>query len=221
MRFLSLILGVLLMGCASLTAAQSFIQTTTTTFAIAEHMLERGSVSVQALDPVLNASLEFKHYRPFFEQQLSLHGYSIEPDAKKAQYLAWVSYGVDSGRTEVMSTPVYGPMWDGALFPHPVRGVFSFGYGFPGVNVMGSTARQVTRYTRFISIDIVDARTASATEPRKIYEVRARSIGSCGSFIDVFEPILQGAFERWPGESGKAVASQVKWSGQCASAESR
>lgn len=221
MRLSIFVFGFLLMGCASVTPAQSTIQTTTTTFSIVEHILERGSIAVQSVDPVLNKSLEFDHYRPLFEQQLALQGYTIESDPKKAQYLALISYGVDRGQVEILSTPFYRPMWDGGLlFPHHGFGhhghFVSFGYGMPGLNVMGATSTQVTRFTRFVSMDIVDARTMNQDEPRKIYETRTTSIGSCGSLVDVFESLLRGMFDNWPGKSGVASSSRVRWAGRCA-----
>lgn len=223
MKYWKLAILAFLSGCAAFQPPPPRIETVTTTFAIPGHMNERGSLAVQSPDPALNKSLEFAHYRQAFEERLSAQGYAIEHEPKKAKYIAFVSYGIDSGRVETVTTPVYGQVGGGPTFTSgmvmlPGGKMSSFSgtaYTMPTFGMVGTATDSITRFTRVIALDIVDAASLKSSEPRKVYEIRAKSIGSCGNFIDVFDAILTGMFSDWPGVPGKSQSSQVLWTGRC------
>lgn len=218
-----LLLPLLLAGCAALAPQPPHVDTVTTTFAIPGHMAERGTVLVQSPDPALNPSLEFAYYRQRFEEKLQEQGYQIETDLKKARYVAFVTYGVDNGQAETVTMPVYGQVGGGPVVTTgtvvtgsgkvvPYTGT---GYVMPRFGVVGTSTDTVIRYTRVIAMDIVETASLKTATPRRIYETRAKSTGGCGNFIDVFEPILNGMFQQWPGVPGKSQLSEVSWNGRC------
>jgi hypothetical protein len=223
MKYVLLLISVLLSGCATMAPPPPRVDTVTTTFAIPDHMTQRGSLAVQSPDPALNKSLEFAHYKLRFEERLQEQGYTIEPDVRKAKYIAFVTYGVDNGQTETITSPVYGQMGSGPVFSSgvlttskgkttPYSGI---SYGMPMYGMVGTVTDNVTRYTRVIAMDIVEANSLKGSEPKKVYEFRAKSIGMCGNFLDVFEPILTGLFQDWPGVPGRVKSSSVVWQGRC------
>ena len=82
----------------------------------------------------MNNSLEFAHYKAKFERKLGESGYTVVQNSEAAQYIALVAYGIDSGKTKVVSTPIFGqtggvrriiqvPFMDQAVVPQHIQAV--------------------------------------------------------------------------------------------------
>ncbi len=206
---------------ALLSGCMSFVRTTTTTFHGQGHE-QRGSILVAAADAKVNDSLEFSHYKKRVEQKLSTIGYTISQTADNADFIALIAYGIDNGKTSIVSTPIFGQTGGGTTYSS--GSVYGYGgsasysgtsYTMPTYGIVGSSTSSQTEYTRAIALDIVNAKSVESGKPVKLYEMRARSTGSCSSINGVFDEILEAMFKSFPGESGKSQTIEVPWDGSC------
>lgn len=167
-----------------------------------------GSLSVIAASEEMSASLEFAHYKPLLEEKFKSVGYIIESDPTKSQYIAFVSYGIDDGKNQMVSTPIFGVTGGGTSITTGYIGARSFSatqYTMPAFGVVGSASSTHVTYTRAIAIDIVKTETLSKSgvRPEKVYENRTKSKGTCSTVASVFKIMLDAIFSIYPGESGK------------------
>lgn len=181
-----------------------------------------GTIFVAAAEAEVNSSLEFAHYKKKFEQKLVENGYTIVNNPSEASYIAFVAYGIDNGKSSVVSTPIFGQTGGGTVNSSgTVYGVggsasyFGTSYSMPTFGVVGAMNNSVTEYTRVIALDIVDAKSLKSGKAVKVYEARAKSTGSCGVIAGVFDEILEALFEGFPGENGKVRNSEVSSKGGC------
>jgi len=171
-----------------------------------------GTISVIATTAEANNSLEFSHYKPRIEQKLASNGYTIVSNPSEAKYVALVAYGIDEGKTAIVSTPMFGQTGGGTTtFSSSGRSY----YTMPTYGIVGSSTNSVAQYSRAIALDIVDAASIKEGQPKKILESRTKSVGSCSSFAGVFDEMLEAMFKDFPGESGKVISVELPFKGKC------
>ncbi len=165
------------------------------------------TIAVKAHPPEKESSLEFISYRPKIAAKLFLVGFEVEEDIPIPDYIAFVSYGID-GREQKSSTYSSGPYF-GSLGVGVGRG--------PVFGGVGQTFNTQTweEYSRFIAIDIVEAKTARSENPVRIYEGRVQSVGRCPTLAGVFDQVLDAMFEDFPGANGKTTFVTLPWDGKC------
>ncbi len=202
-------------GCATK------IRTTTTTFYAPEHQ-QRGAIIVVSSDHQTNNSLAFKHYQAKFNEKLKAQGYTIAPSIEASDYIALVSYGIDQGKSSLVSTPIIGKISGGTEYRSGMIYIdgkktrySGFDYRMPVYGVVGSSTRTVTTYTRAIAMDIVKTESFKQNNPVKMYEVRAKSVGNCSVMLEVFNEMLEAMFTNFPNESGKAITVTVESDSKC------
>jgi len=202
-------------GCANK------IRTTTTTFYAPDHQ-QRGAIIVVSLDEQTNQSLAFKHYQARFNDKLKAQGYSIAPNIEASDYIALVSYGIDHGKSSIVSSPIIGQIAGGTEYRSGTvyidgkkTNYSGFEYTMPIYGVVGSSTRTVTTYTRAIAMDIVKTDSFKSKNPVKMYEIRAKSVGNCSVMLNVFDEILEAMFTHFPNESGKAITVVVESDSNC------
>ena len=207
---------ILLSGCAA-----SFVRSNATSFYV-DGFQPGGSISVIAADPEMSNSLEFAHYRKRFEANLAANGYSVTQDVGTANYIALVTFGIDDGTSQTVSAPIIGQTGGGTTYTSGVvtgsGGTATYSgtsYTMPTYGVVGVATGSRTTYKRAIAIDIVDGPSLLAGSPKKIYEGRIKSEGSCNVIVEVFDEMLQVMFTDWPGESGKNRNRRVKGNFDC------
>ncbi|WP_265947788.1 hypothetical protein [Dechloromonas sp. A34] len=183
--------------------------------------LERGEIYVISADPTIVHSLEFEAHKAKIEQKLVGVGYSIAPP-QEAKYVAVVSYGIDSGKTEMVSVPIFGKTDGETTYtsgtisgPRGTSAYSGTSYRMPSFGVVGASVGAQTAYTRVIAIDIVPKANNSMTIPAKTFELRAKSIGSCPVINGVFDEILEALFKTFPSENGKTRVINVVSKGSC------
>jgi hypothetical protein len=144
-------------------------------------------------------------------EQTGRRRYVITQDAGQADYVALVSYGIGEGKTSDVTTPIFGQTSGGSTYSSGT--VYGSGgpttysgstYTMPTNGVIGSRSSTSTTYTRPVAIDNVDGSSLRSGKPGKIYEMRARSTGTCSVITEVFDEILEAMFHDFPGENGKA-----------------
>lgn len=210
--FLSLV--VILTGCETLQQQQR-INSTTTSFSDPAFKVG-GSIAIIAADEVKNSSLEFAHFRKIIADKLTFFGYQVVEDLNVANQVAIVSYGIDNGRSKLVSTPVYGQIGGGTSYTSgTVTSGSGFGtysgttYSIPQFGVVGSSSDTVTVYSRALAIDLVDGASFRSGNTKKLLEIRTSSSGSCGNITPVLPFIIDATFAVFPGESGVVRNSEI------------
>jgi hypothetical protein len=171
-----------------------------------------------------NSSLEWQSFRQKISNKFMLQGISIT-DLKSADYVAFVSYGIDDGTTSqyTYSTPIFGQTGGGTTTHSGSVNTYgsssNYGYGtysgtsttMPTFGVVGSrinTASQ-TNYKRNLAIDMVTASSLESGNPEKVYEGRLKSTGYCGSIGEVIDEMIDALFIKFPSGSGRVTVPSV------------
>ena len=202
-----------LAGCASQ------VRTSSTTFH-GDDSKERGPIIVLPLNDEQRDSLAFKVVSQRVSARLAEKGYQLARDRDDAKFVAFISYGIDNGKTSVSSVPIYGQTGGGTSFSQgTVNGSGGSYANYSGTTttmktygVVGMNASSVTEYKRDVNIDIYNV---SGAKPIKAYELRAISVGSCQNINAIIPIVIDGMFAEFPGESGKATRVDIKWDGKC------
>ena len=205
-KLLLALVSLVLAGCA---AIKPQLRSFTTVYGDASFQ-PGGTLAIIAADAAQNNSLEFAHFRSLIGEHLATYGYQVLDTVSSAQQVAIVSYGIDNGRAELVSVPVYGPIGPypfyggGTLFYERRHGGIGAGfYSMPQYGIVGSVSESITTYSRALAIDIVDGASYRANAPRKLLELRTRSEGGCGTMAVILPSLVQATFVVFPGEFGK------------------
>jgi hypothetical protein len=213
MRFLYAIACLLVLsGCAG------YVQTNSTTFHGDGHAL-RDTISVRPIDKSQEGSLEFKAVSNYLLKKFSESGY-LPTSNPQSKYVAYITYGIDSGTTRVTSVPIFGQTGGGTTYTSGTINSGTQSSSFSGTSttmptygLVGSMASSSREYKRAVNIDIFRIEPSKA--PEKVYELRGTSSGSCGNINSVIFSIIDGMFKNFPGESGKTKRGNVLWDGSC------
>jgi len=208
---LVLLLATFLAGCASR------VVTSTTTFHGEGHS-ERGSIAVLPVDDSQERSLEFDSVRAYVLDKLIEKGYSRASNENNAQYVAFITYGIDDGTTRRVSAPIFGQTSGGTSYQ---SGTMNIGgtYGnyssttttMPTFGIVGTSSADITTYKREVFLKILKR----SNPPKDVYEVKAISSGSCGNVNSVIREIIDAMFENFPGDSGRTKRVSVDWQSDC------
>lgn len=206
---------IALSGCA---APQRFIETSSTPFHGPNHA-ERGTISVQPVDKTQEGSLEFNAVADYLLMKFAVQGYTPLAPNQNADYVAFITYGIDNGKTTSSSVPIFGQTGGGTTFS---SGTVSSGSRMgsysgtsttmPTYGMVGAIPYDITTYKRLVNIDVYSKRNS---QPVKVYEVRAQSIGSCGNINMVLFTIIDGVFLNFPGVNGQTKKVAVNWDKEC------
>ncbi len=210
----------LLAWVVSLISGCAFIQTTSTPFHGEGHY-QRGTITVLPLDKEQANSLQFRNVSQHLLRKLSEQGYTPVSSSSKPEFIAFITYGIDSGKVVNSSVPIYGQTGGGASFTsgnitNSSGRMSSFNATtttMPTYGIVGSMPISTREYKRDVNIDIY--RNVPSNAPTKVYEIRAFSSGSCGNINAVVNSILDGIFRNFPGQNGQSRRIQVEWNGSC------
>ena len=197
----------------TLFSACSTIHMGTTAFYNDDFKIE-GTIFVAHADHEADQSLEFQHYRPKIEKYLQEAGYKTTRDAEKADYVAAFTHGIDGGSTKVETRPVYGFNSGFGYGVNPYYGPYHMPY-YSSTQVVGTTTTSVTTFRRAIAMDIITAQSIREGKPKKVYEMRALSIGKCSQIAPIVDEMLAGIFGSFPGVSGKTQEFEVESNSDC------
>jgi hypothetical protein len=154
-------------------------------------------------------SLEHKTYEALIRQQMSAKGYQ-EVSLEKADVIAFVQYGIDTGRQIAYSYPIMGRTGTASSYTSGTIQNYGGGYATysgttyntPTYGVVGTGSGSRTEYSRFIRVDLVDRSALAAGNIKKVYEGRVNSQGSSGQLSVVMPAMVRALFEDFPGKSG-------------------
>lgn len=150
-------------------------------------LLTGQSIKIEANDPELSDSIEFRTYSSQIAQKLSGLGYRVVEEGD-SDYTALVSYNVGAGEMKIRSLP------DNYVHYHfhvGQRSSFYFGRHWPEPEVYSYTV-----YPRQLEIQITDG------EGKSVFEGRVQSIGKESNINQVMEYLIDAMFQNFPGESG-------------------
>jgi len=206
------IVGLALTGCASR------VETSSTTFQGQGHF-ERGTISVLPFDKSQEGSLEFQSVSNYLVKKFTENGYTSLQAGSQSTFVAYITYGIDNGKTTMSSVPLYGQTGGGTSFS---SGSISSGtrYGsysgttttMPTYGMVGIMPVSDTEYRRAVNIDVFKR---TDTAPLKVYEIKGISSGSCGNINSIIFTIIDGMFKNFPGDNGKTKRVNVDWDGSC------
>jgi len=171
----------------------------------------------------LENSLEFQNYRKIIETKLRTNGFEIVEDKGNSNYIAFVSYGINGGKEQVVSSPVFGSTGGGTTYSSGTVTSSGGGYGsysgssytMPTFGVIGSSTSSITNYTRQLAIDLIETSTLEKDKVKKIYEGRVKSIGTCGMVAAVMPSMIESLFKTFPQKSGSTNTIVLPWNGTC------
>jgi len=202
----------------ALTGCASFVQTSSTTFQGQGHF-ERGTISVLPLDKSQEGSLEFQSVSNYLLKKLAENGYVPVQAGRESTYVAYITYGIDTGKTTMSSVPLYGQTGGGTSFSSGTvsSGTRTGSYSgttttMPTYGVVGVMPVSGTEYKRAVNIDVFKR---TNTTPIKVYEMKGISSGSCGNINSILFSIIDGMFKNFPGDNGKTKRVNVDWNGKC------
>lgn len=166
----------------------------------------------------LEGSLEFAAFKSKLESKLRQTGFIVSQDLSSADVLAYLNYGVDTGRTtsHTGSTPIFGSTGGGTAYHSGMISTYGTGghgmgsysgttYSMPTLGIVGSESYSynVTTYTRVLALDLLDRQQFNVGRVEKVYEVKLTSKGRCAQMAAVYDEMLDALFKDFPGESGK------------------
>jgi len=150
-------------------------------------------------------SIEFQTYADLVAAEMSRRGYNPVPLERNPDLVVRMAYGVDQGRTEVRSSPVYGSFGYGLGWGRPRYGL-GLGATWPwGPDVVGMDYRSVTKYGKILELEILDGSASRRGAPQKLFEGRAVSESRARDLPAVMPYLVQALFDRFPGPSGQTV----------------
>lgn len=171
-----------------------------------------------------NNSLEWQSFKQKLSTRLIQRGISTT-DLKSADYVAFVSYGIDDGTTSqyTYSTPIYGQTGEETTTHFGSINTYGSGgnYGYathsgisttvPTFGVVGSKINTATRteYKGNLAIDMVTAASLESRNPEKVYQGRLTSTGSCSRISEVIDEMIDALFTKFPSGSGRVRVPSI------------
>jgi hypothetical protein len=178
------------------------VRTNVSTYYSPDHS-SRGSIIGIPLNDTQNNSLEFRQFQASVYEKLLSAGFTRARSNTQADYVFFLTYGIDNGRTETTSVPIVGQTGGGTSYS---SGTISNRYGMPSASYSGFTASMPTygivgaipvsntTFKRQLNIDVYKI----SASPAKIYEIRATSLGWCGSIQTILPVMIDAAFKSFP-----------------------
>ncbi|SMF61253.1 DUF4136 domain-containing protein [Allosphingosinicella indica] len=169
------------------------------------------SFVIQPVAPDLQGSLEFSQYADLVRRNLIAEGYSEAPSASAATFVVSLDYGVDGGRTKIVTTPGFGGAIHRPYFsrwgyfgarPYP----FYYGWSDPFWDSPWDypEVRSYVVYESFVDMDI--KRTADG---QSLFEGTARARSRTDDLTTLVPNLVEAMFTGFPGNSGETVRITV------------
>lgn len=181
-----------------------------------DHSADDKTLAIIAVPEDRNASLDFATYRQYLAKDFDLAGFTIVDRADQADYIAFVSYGIDSGlaRTGVVAIPPSALGQSAGLS----TGFANYGgggaYRMPIYDLsVGSSSGQLRAHN--VSIDIIDRNSLQRGTSNKVWEGRATVQSNCPTMAGVMDSMSHALLDDFPGTSGTSRIIEVGWNGGC------
>jgi hypothetical protein len=202
-------------GCAGL---QPHANSTVSVFHNITEQHKGNSVVVLPFQKELESSLEFQNYKKTIENNLQKYGFNIVQEKDTSDFIAFISYGIDGGKEELVSSPVYGSTgggtttFSGSAYNYGGGGSTYYSgtaYSMPTFGVVGSRTSSITQHTRQLAMDLVETSTLESKKINKVYEGRVTSKGHYSMIAPVMPAMLESLFRDFPKKSGSTVTISI------------
>ncbi|MEE4216426.1 MAG: hypothetical protein V2I48_02360 [Xanthomonadales bacterium] len=173
---------------------------------------QSGVLAVLGNPAEIEGSPEFTRHKKALELHFAEQGFDITDDIYRADYVAFVNYGMDGGQTVTRSytNPVYGTVTDGmgpqgeaagagAIMAN--RSGEAYSPGPQGVVRYETNTSSKTVYTAHLNIDMFEMGKDGLGE--KVFETKLLSKGSCGLLDDVMDELVESIFVDFPNTNGQ------------------
>ena len=209
------VFGLLISGCAGL---QPHAVSTVSVFHNITEQHKGKSVAVLPFQKELESSLEFQNYKKTIENNLQKYRFSIVQEKDTSDFIAFVSYGIDGGKEELVSSPVFGSTgggsgtFSGSSYNYGTGGTSYYSgttYSMPTFGVVGSRTSSITQHTRQLAMDLVETSTLESKKVNKVYEGRVKSKGHCPMIAPVMPAMLESLFRDFPKKNGSIVTIRI------------
>ena len=166
---------------------------------------------VQPADPELNGGLEVAQNAGIVRQNLIAQGYAEAASPRNASLLVSFDYGVDNGRTKIVTTPGFG---GGFHRPYLSRWGYFGGRAYPYYygwhDPFWSSpwdypeVRSYVVYESFVDMDI-----KRAADGQSLFEGTARARSRTDDLTALVPNLVEAMFTGFPGNSGETVRITV------------
>ncbi|MBT5548971.1 MAG: DUF4136 domain-containing protein [Nitrospina sp.] len=215
---------IVFLPCLFIVGCGSTIRSNVSAFHEMPNNWTANTIKILPFDAAMKSSLEWKSYKGLIEAELKKKGIRLVGDDEKSDYIAFASYGIDSGQTSSTNMPLYGQTGGGSTFSSGT--VYGSGggsayysgssYTMPTYGVVGSIPIKTTTYQRNFALDIVVADSLNGSDVKKLYEGRVSSRGSCGNLSTIVPAMVTSLFKEFPGAGGgNGARIDLPWDGSC------
>jgi hypothetical protein len=177
------------------------------------------SFAIQAADADNRGGLEFSQYAELVRRHLIEQGYSEAPSPAAATLIVSLDYGVDEGRTEVVTYPGhysrgfgygryrYRPYWS-RYGGFARRSPFYYGWDDPfWYSPFGYGYNDIDAYTVYTSYLDLDIKRAS--DGQSVFEGTAKARSRDDDLRRLVPNLVEAMFTGFPGNSGEQVRITV------------
>lgn len=173
------------------------------------------SFTIQPADPQDRGGLEFAQYADLVRQHLIEQGYSEAAAPGNATLLVTLDYGVDNGRTKIVTYPSsFGRFGYGGFGYRPFYSRFGYGrfgyspfyYGWDDPFWYGSgyDIDSYTVYTSYLDMDI-----KRTVDGQSLFEGTAKARSRTDDLPRLVPNLIEAMFTGFPGNSGETVKITV------------
>lgn len=203
---------LLIGGMVLVFAACSAVDVNVGSFSTLPEGRQSGVLAVLGNPAEIEGSPEFKRYKKILESHFAEEGFDITDDIYRADYVAFMNYGMDDGHTITRSytNPVYGTVTDGMVAQGEAassdaimanRSGESYSPGTEGVVRYDTSTSSKTVYTGHLNVDMFEMGKSGLGE--KVFETKLLSKGSCGRLGEVMDELVESIFIDFPNTNGK------------------
>ena len=153
----------------------------------------------------ISPSLEFQSYAARIYSELAKSGLTAAATPTTANFVGVFTYGIDSGRDYVYSTPIFGQTGGGTTFHsgsvYGTGGSASYtgsSYTPAAFGITGSRTDFDVLFTRVAELSI-----SRRSDSNLVWQGRNLSSGSSGEIARVLPTMIQALLKDFPGQSGK------------------
>lgn len=152
-------------------------------------------------------SLEFESYAN--QVAARLQGLGMIPDRRNPDYIVHLDYGVGPPQTSVRAVPWPDYGWGTWGFGGWGHRHHHWGLGMGYTFAPRYDVYTVTRYDRWLYMEIVDTAAARQGRAGQVFEGSAVSIGANRALPEVIPYLVAALFEGFPGVSGSSIRVAV------------
>jgi hypothetical protein len=142
------------------------------------------------------SNLEYRTYCNLIEKEMQKYG-AIRSSLDDADYLVTLVYGIDDGREQVVSRPIFGQT--GVSSSHTTGSATAYGntaYGSatttytPSYGVVGTSTSSRTLYTSILRLNVFPKAAVDKGDFTPIYESEVKSEGRAGQLSRVMPSLI-------------------------------